>query len=128
MSKVKIHIHLKNKEIKEDYEIIGIYDRTQKILKWQHLDFNQNTLYLFDWKTKCLIRENKEIKMILTFIEKQDKITNCKFKEFDHSVPLTLQIEQLQEDAKSFSVIYDQKILDQFDEANEFAIKFQEIE
>ena len=63
MSKVKIHIHLKNKEIKEDYETIGIYDRIQKILKWQHLDFNQNTLYLFYWKTKCLIRENKEIKI-----------------------------------------------------------------
>lgn len=81
----------KNSEETINYGTLAIFQKEKRILTWKEQKPKETTISI-DFNTKSLTRENKELKMLLTFDPNQDKIMNCKLKEIDISFDMEVKI------------------------------------
>ena len=102
MAKIKIKVSVNN----EVNTYNSIYDEELNILKYIEKD-DQNTMMIVDLHKKEIMRENKDLKMILTFDTNEYKITNCKFKDLQKEVVFDTKTKKLELTKNRFYVLYD---------------------
>ena len=106
MPKIPISIYMITNNQKIEYKTQGIYDQNLRILKYVDCDSLKTRVFLnFDACT--LIRENKDIKYILTFNINKDKILNCKLKEMGKTLSFDLRTISLEQQDHLFRVSYE---------------------
>ena len=102
MAKIKIKVSVNN----EVNTYNSIYDEELNILKYIEKD-DLNTMMIVDLNKKEIVRENKDLKMILTFHTNEYKITNCKFKDLQNEVVFDTKTKKLELTKNRFYVLYD---------------------
>lgn len=127
MSKVKVTGYIKNKEGIQEYQTKGIYQSDEKILKFQ--DNNQeNTMILIHFMKQEIVRENKELKILLTFDKKKDTILNCKLKDFKKEMSFHVEITTCEVTENSLYLVYKTNIENTTDDLVELQITFTNIQ
>jgi len=99
MRDVKVDVVIKNLGLVEErtsYTADGKFDRNHG-LTFTELGEEANTAHHFYIKDDCLImeRENKEIKMSLTFKEDAEYASEYYYKDLDFNIPLSTMTEEL---------------------------------
>lgn len=103
--KKQVKVTLKTSYETIEYETNAMFQEEKETLSWIEKD-PFNTHFSIDFKTKKIIRENKECKMILTFDKKQDKILSCKLKEMEKEVIFEIEILKLTMKKNYFEITY----------------------
>ena len=84
----------------------AIYNESLQTLTWQEKDDLSSTTTI-DFKNGEIRRNNKELKMILTFAKKKVKILNCKLPGIPGIVALNVKILKHEVDKNRFLLTYE---------------------
>lgn len=103
--KKQVSVTLKTKDETLEYKTNAILNQEKNTLSWIETDALKTHMIL-DFQNKNLIRENKELKMILTFDKKKDKIMNCKLKGLKKEFRIKIEIPYLKIEENSFEITY----------------------
>lgn len=101
MAKIRIKVELNN----EVNDYLAIYDLETNTIKYQEND-ELKTLMTVNLNNGSIIRENKDLKMILTFDKKKDTITNCKFKYMEKEMTFVVKTSAILISEKYLKVSY----------------------
>ncbi|MEG1494789.1 MAG: hypothetical protein RR047_01470 [Bacilli bacterium] len=124
MSKIAAQVYLKNNNNEYRYETNAIYDKDLNILKFQELLPVKTQIHI-DMNSLQITRENKELKMILTFDKKQAKIMKCELKGINQTFSFKLQTRKIEVSQQKFLVEYDTYVEDELLDHIIFEITFQ---
>ncbi|MEG2283191.1 MAG: hypothetical protein RSB99_01000 [Bacilli bacterium] len=124
MSKIAAQVYLKNNNNEYRYETNAIYDKDLNILKFQELLPVKTQIHI-DMNSLQITRENKELKMILTFDKKQAKIMKCELKGINQTFSFKLQTRKIEVSQQKFLVEYDTYVENELLDHIIFEITFQ---
>ena len=116
---------LKNKDQTIQYDTKGIWNPTLETLTWKEEDA-LHTTNILDLKNGKLCRNNKELKMILTFAEKEDKILNCKLSSILHPLIIKVHILKLKQEKNYLFLMYETSLKEEKLDSITLEINFSE--
>lgn len=106
MAKIQIKIYIKNNNDVIELLKNAIYNSSNNTIKYLD-DDPLKTSVLIDLNNKTILRENKDIKFLLTFDINEDKILNCKLKGTNKILPIKLSTKSMEIENNLFKVEYE---------------------
>lgn len=93
MKKKKLRIAVTSNNSKEDYNVIGIYDKDNEKIEYYE-NRNLVTSVILDLKNKILIRDNKDYYLEYHLLENQITENKIDIKELNQSMILKIKTEK----------------------------------
>ena len=105
MKKNKFHITLITNGIKDEYNLLGEYDKDKNIISYYESNVLKSKLIL-DLNNKTLIKENIDYKITLKFKEKEKTLNEILLKKEDNILNIELETIKYLVNNKEIEIIY----------------------
>lgn len=120
MKKRKLMITLITNDTKDEYNLLGEYDKEKGIIYYNESKSLLTEVKL-DLKEKTLIRDNKDYYLEYRFIENKETENEIKLKDLNQTLMIKIRTESFKLTENEIEIVY--KIIDS-DEKISYKVKF----
>ena len=120
MKKIKLNITIITNQAKEEYNLLGEYDKENKIITYTESN-NLLTTMLININNHKLIRENKDYYIEYNLIENKETDNIIRVKDINHELKLKIKTEKFELKENKLEIKY--KVIDSNEDIT-YIIKF----